>query len=90
MITQFLVDMIFSLLQIIFGWFSLPDLPAELMANINSFLDLIFQNLSLLGLFVRQQTILIIIPVVIAIIGFERIYMFVMWILKKIPFLSMK
>lgn len=90
MITKLLIDMVFALLQVVFGWFSLPDFPASFTSSINSFLDLLFSNLSLLGLFIRQNTITVIIPVLIGILAFEHIYEFVMWILRKIPFLSIK
>ena len=60
------------------------------MDGVNNFLDLIFNNLTLLGFFIRPTTLTIVIPILIILLNFEEIYKFVMWILKKIPVLNIK
>ena len=45
---------------------------------------------SLLGLFVDLNTVKIVLPIVLVLIEFEHIYDFVMWLLRKIPFLGIK
>lgn len=87
---NFLWDLLELLIHLLFGWINIPVFPAELKNSINSFLDLIFDNLSLLGFFVRPITLKIIIPLLIIVINFKYIYKFSMWLIKKIPFLSLK
>ena len=68
----------------------LPDFPTNLISSMNSFFALIFDNLSLLGFFVRLDTVKLLIPLVIVVINFEDVYAFVMWILRKIPFIGVE
>lgn len=68
----------------------LPEFPEDLIASMDSFFFLIFDNLPLLGFFVRLDTVKILTPLVIVVINFEDIYAFVMWILRKIPFIGVE
>lgn len=68
----------------------LPEFPEDLISSMDSFFSLIFDNLPLLGFFVRLDTVKILIPLVIVVINFEDIYAFVMWILRKIPFIGVE
>lgn len=79
-----LIDAILNLLDV------LPDFPEELVTSVEEFFSLIFDNLSILGFFVPLSTIKILIPLVILIINFEDVYAFIMWLLRKIPFLGIK
>lgn len=79
-----LIDGILDLLDV------LPDLPEELISGMDSFFSLIFDNLSLLGFFVRLDTVKVLIPLVIVVINFEHLYSFVMWLLRKIPFIGVE
>lgn len=90
MIIEALLNLIFGLLKLVFGWLELPAFPEALTSSINQFFDLIFQNLTLLGFFIRPSTIAICVPVLILIINFERIYKFTMWLLRKIPFINIQ
>lgn len=87
-----IVESIFNLLKLVItSIFSiLPNIPnigAELQSSIITSLDVIFSNLSLLGVFIRPSTIIMIIPVAIAIHNFKHIYDFINWIYNKIPFI---
>lgn len=87
MILEGLLNLIFGLLKIVFGWISLPAFPAELASGIETFLNLIFDNITLLGFFIRPATITIVVPILIILLNFEDLYKITMWILRKIPFL---
>lgn len=89
-ILNFLWDLLFILLDLLFGWINIPPFPDTLKNNINTFLDLIFNNLTFLGFFVRPTTLKIMIPLAIFVFNFKYIYKLTMWIIKKIPFLNMK
>ncbi len=87
MILEGLLNLIFGLLKIVFGWISLPAFPSELASGIETFLNLIFDNITLLGFFIRPATITIVVPILIILLNFEDLYKITMWILRKIPFL---
>ncbi len=85
MIITIILNLLKSLLFIAFGWINIPALPTEITTNLNSFLDLIFNNLTLLGFFIRPITLTITIPVLIIVLNFDNIYKFTMWIIRKLP-----
>lgn len=90
MILETILNIIKILLQVVFGWINLPPFPEELTSSIDTFLDLIFSNISLLGFFVRPITLTVAIPILIILLNFDDVYKLTMWILRKIPFLNIK
>jgi len=88
LIIQLILNLLKTLLFTVFSWINLPQFPEGLTNSLNNFIDLIFDNLSLLGFFIRPATITIVIPVLIILINFDKIYKLTMWILKKIPMLN--
>lgn len=90
MILEALLNLIQLLLNVVFGWINIPDFPTELTSSVDSFLDLLFDNLSLLGFFIRPITLTVAIPLLIILINFDKIYKLAMFIIKKIPFLNIK
>lgn len=67
----------------------LPHFPTGLLNSLNYVLDVIFSNLNLLGIFININTIKICVPILIAILNFERIYTMIMWLVNKIPFIDL-
>lgn len=90
MILEAILNLLKNLLFIVFGWINLPAFPEDLTNSINSFLDLIFNNLNLLGFFIRPSTLTLSIPILIALLNFEKLYKLTIWILRKIPMLGIK
>lgn len=90
MIIQLLLNLIKNILLAIVSFFNLPSIPDELINSLNSFFDLIFDNLSLIGFFVRPTTFRLFVPIALVLINFKHIYNIFMWILRKIPFLNIK
>lgn len=74
MIIEALLNIIMTLLQVVFGWINIPGFPTELTNSISSFLSLIFDNLTLLGFFIRPATITVVIPILIILLNFEHVY----------------
>ena len=70
------------------SFINLPTMPDQLMQPIDWMLDNVLINVSILGLFVRWETILLTIPILIGLIIFLRGFKLLMFILRKIPFLS--
>ena len=92
MLLEGLISLVVTLIKAILSIFpSLPPFPAEGLVSINSYISLIITNAgSLLGLFIDLNTVKIVLPIVLVLIEFEHIYDFVMWLLRKIPFLGIK
>lgn len=90
MILQSLLNLVFGLLKICFGWISIPSFPETLTNSVDTFLNLIFDNITLLGFFIRPATIVIVVPILIILLNFDQLYKITMWILRKIPFLGLK
>jgi len=90
MILEAILNLLKNLLFIVFGWINLPAFPEGLVNSINSFLDLIFNNLNLLGFFIRPTTLTLSIPILIILLNFEKLYKLTIWVLRKIPMLGIK
>lgn len=90
MILEAILNLIKILLTFCFSWINLPAVPESITSSINQFLDLIFNNITLLGFFIRPITFQIAIPLLVIIMNFEKLYHLTMWILRKIPMLSIK
>ena len=88
MIIETILNLLKTLLFTVFGFINLPSFPEDIMTNLDSFLDLIFDNLTLLGFFIRPSTLTLTIPLLIILINFDKVYKFTMWIIKKIPMLN--
>ena len=65
---------------------NIPNLPDSFWSGWNNLLDLIFNNLGLLNVFLNVSTIKIIIPLAIVVINFDKLYKLAMFIIKKLPF----
>lgn len=90
MILEAILNLIKTVLFTCFSWINLPDFPAELQASLEEYLEIIFQGINLLGFFIRPLTIQIVLPLVLIIINFDKVYKITMWILRKIPMLGIK
>lgn len=89
-ILNVLLNGLYFLIDFLFGWINIPQVPETITSSINTFLNLIFDNLSLLGFFIRPTTLKILVPLIIIVINFKYIYKFIMWFLKKLPFINIK
>ena len=84
-----LLNFLYFLMDFLFGWINLPQVPNDLINSINSFFSMVFDNLSLLSFFIRPTTLKILIDLMIFLIGFKYSYKIIMWLIKKIPFLDL-
>lgn len=90
MILESVFNLIFGLLEIVFGWINLPAFPQQLVDTLTSFEDLIFSNISCLSFFVRISTVKILLPLLLIVVNFDKAYKLTMFILRKIPFLGIE
>lgn len=68
----------------------LPDMPESVQTVVDGIFDIMFQAVNLVGLFIDFDMVKILFPIVILIVNFDKIYKLIMWILRKIPTLSIK
>ena len=90
MILESILEVVYQLLNLIF--LLIPDIPPleiSLLADLNSFIDLIFDNLGLLGFFIDISTLKALVPLLVIVYNFEHIYHFLMWCLNKIPYIDL-
>ncbi len=91
MVLEAILRVVLSLLKIIFTPLpALPSLPSSFQNAIDTFFNFIFNAANLVDLFVRIDTLKLIGSLVIGALLFEQIYIFAMFILKKIPMLNIK
>lgn len=85
MIVEILINAITLLIKFVFGWINLPGAPEAASTAIDTYFDLIFNNLSFLGFFVHVSTLKNVALISIAIITFSRLYKVCLWIYHKLP-----
>lgn len=90
MIIKGLFSLIISLLRIVFGWVSLPAMPAAVDDAFQMLLTYIGQGMGFVWLIVPQPLVLAVLPVVLILSNFDKLYSVIMWILRKIPFLGIQ
>lgn len=91
MIVEFLIilaKIIFNTLMKIFG--ILPSMPDAVINVVDKIFEILQMGIGIASIFVDFNFIKILIPIYIAIINFDRIAKLVMWIVRKIPFFSIK
>ncbi len=88
MIVEALISLISAVFKVLFAWINLPQVPEQIITSIDSYLDLVFNNLGFLGFFVRPITMKIVATSAIAIYVFSKLYKVTMWIYHKLPISS--
>ena len=88
MIIELLLNLIGSCVKLVFSFINLPAFPEQLSNSINSYMDLIFNNIGFLGFFVRPSTLSIVATTAITIFTFHKLYKVAMWIWRKLPISS--
>lgn len=88
MIINGIASLVSSIFTFFFKLFTLPLIPESVENVIYNFFDLIFENLSLLGLFVSIDLLKTLCAICITIFAFERMFTFFKWLIKKLPFIK--
>ena len=88
MIIELLFNLISGVIKVIFIFINLPQAPQEAQNSINTYFDLIFDNLGFLGFFVRPSTLSTVALVAITLWSFSKLYKVTMWIYHKLPISS--
>jgi len=87
MITQFILQIFFSVTTFIFSPVpSIPPMPEEIIAGAEYFQDLITSIVGLISYVYSPLIFLFVFTMLIIVLNFEAIYHFIMWIVRKLPF----
>lgn len=90
MIFEAVLNALLSVLKALFSWINIPAIGEE-FDNAMQFIDVLFSNAQqLVNLFLPWDIVRFGIPVIIIVRNFDRIYGFIMWILRKIPMLGIE
>lgn len=68
----------------------LPPMPAEIVSGLSTTNDLLFASVGFLKQLYSPLLFNLLLMLSIALLLFDQVYWFVMYILRKIPFLSIK
>lgn len=90
MIVKLLFELIINLLNIVFGWVSFPQMPEAVTTALDTLLQAMGSAMGFVWLIVPRELVLVVLPVVLVVENFDKLYSVVMWVLKKIPFLGMQ
>lgn len=91
MILEFIVRNMVSMLKTIFGVLpNVPATPAIIVTSGNWATDQVVQVVSLLRMVYSTPLFNALLVVAVGIISFESVYHLIMWIIRKIPMLSIK
>ena len=86
MIVEKMFDFLGSIVMGILKLFNIPGIPDDVLQSAYNFLDFLFSNASLLGLFIRPKTIQLTAVLLLVILNFEHLYNLTKWLVNKIPF----
>ena len=90
MILESVLNLFSHAIKLIFGWVNLPDLPDAVLGPIGFLGGFMNMGMSFVVLFLDIEFVKIMIPLVIAVANFDKMYKLVMFVLRKIPFLGIK
>ena len=90
MILSAIFDMVFGLVKVLFGWINLPQTPEKVASALDYLCECIGDGIGFIGLVIDLDFIKVVIPIVLVISNFDKVYHFTVWILRKIPFLGIK
>lgn len=90
MILESILNLISGLIKLVFGWINLPDMPSSVTSVIDELFVYIRGSMGLLGVFVDLNMVKVLLPVLLIVINFERVWKFTMFIVRKIPFLGIE
>lgn len=90
MIIKGLLSLIIGLLRILFGWVSFPAMPEAVTTVFETLIEYIGAGMGFVWLIVPKELVLVLLPIVLVLSNFDKLYGVIMWILRKIPFLGIE
>lgn len=88
MIVSSVLNLFVGMLELVFGWIQLPNLPDSIMSIIDTVFGYVTGSIGLLGVFVDLDVVMVLIPLAIAVARFDDLWKMTMFVLRKIPFVN--
>lgn len=88
MLIDFLIDILFGLIDFITSGLNIPAFPDEAISVINDVVQYLQLGLAILGNYTHLDYLLTLFGVIVAIDVAILSYKFIMWVLRKIPMLG--
>lgn len=86
MILEAIFSALLNFVYFIFSFIpSIPNLPPLIISSINDFINFVFQSAGLLGLIFDINLLKVLLPLVLIVINFDKIWYIILWIANKIP-----
>lgn len=85
MIIMGLLKVVFTVLQALFSWLSLPQMPDAITSVIDGVLGYIRDALPLIWVFFDKNVVSVCLVVALACANFDKVYDLLMWVLAKLP-----
>lgn len=89
MIVELLLNVVKVVIYAVLSFINLPNFPVSLQNSINSYLDMIFDNINIFGVFsffIRAETLKIVLTTFLTVFAFSKAYRFIRWVISHIPF----
>ena len=90
MIIEGLLNLFVVLLEVVFSWVNVPELPESVSSVIDELFGYLSGSVGLLSIFIDFSMVRILLPVLVIVINFDEAWKLTMFILRKIPFLGIK
>ena len=90
MILKGLFSLVITLLNIVFGWVNLPAMPSAVDDAFNLLISYMQSGIGFVWLIVPRDLVLVVVPVILLLSNFDKLYTVVMWVFRKIPFLGIQ
>lgn len=90
MIIEMLMNVIFNVFDFLTSLIDIPSLPEQLHDVVNTAAQAIAMGVGILANYTTYDYLLVLFGIFIAVDAGILLYHFVMWILKKIPFLGVQ
>ena len=90
MIIEGLLNLFVGLLEVVFSWVNVPELPESVSSVIDELFGYLSGSVGLLSIFIDFSMVRILLPVLVIVIKFDEAWKLTMFILRKIPFLGIK
>ena len=88
LIVESVLNLFADALKVIFQWINLPQVPSNIQAVIDQFFEYLRSGMGFVYIFFDMSLVKILLPLLIAVINFDKVYKLVMFVLRKIPFLG--
>lgn len=90
MILSTLLNAFYEFLGFILQGFSIPQMPSWVTTTLNDLKSYLLAGYSILGCFVNLNHLKLFLPIVLVLANFERTWSFIMFILRKLPFVGIE